>query len=54
MKKEDFEDIKKSAEGTEIWTDNQGLKRVPNGCLIMFYDGKTDSITSSAFIPLNN
>lgn len=38
--------------GDELWDVNIGLKRVPNGVVMMFYDVNTDTITSSCYIPL--
>ena len=37
--------------GKEHWSNHTGLKKVPNGLVLMFYDPIRDCISSSCFIP---
>lgn len=52
MKLKDFNHAFILNYGKEHWVGNTGLKRVPNGLVMMFHDQETDTISSSSFIPM--
>ena len=52
MEKHDFTEALKLEIGKETWKGNIGLKKVPNGLVMMFYDASRDCISAATFIPV--
>lgn len=51
MTEKDFKTAYSKPIGNTFFKGNVGLKKVINGFVMMFYDDKTDTITSSCYIP---
>lgn len=52
MTEQDFKKALAIPVGKEHWSGNVGLKRVPNGLVMMFYDASRDCISGATYIPI--